>query len=341
MAGWGWGEYVPVAQRRANALREMDKLRAKGVCVRPIVIQGRTIAKSFWGKGWCEHLETFSDFENRLPRGRTYVRNGSVCHLDIRAGRVEALVSGTELYKVAIGIKPLNKDQWERIKQCCAGEIGSLIELLQGKLSEEVMGIVTQREQGLFPLPDEIDFRCSCPDIAYMCKHVAAVLYGVGSLLDAEPGLLFTLRDVDPEELIGTGVRLPAQTGAAEDVLSDDLVADLFGIELDTEAESAMDNGGTGRELMPESADIAMQRAAPPQAPRKKGASREFSPTGKNIARLRKKSGKSVADFAKALGVTAVTVYRWEETRGKINLQARNAAALAALHNSLIGGKSS
>lgn len=99
-----WSPYVPVAQRRANALCEMARLRKKGKDIQPVRIEGRILARSFWGKGWCDHLESFSDFENRLPRGRTYVRSGSVCHLDIQPGRIEAIVSGSELYNIHIDI---------------------------------------------------------------------------------------------------------------------------------------------------------------------------------------------------------------------------------------------
>ena len=192
----------PVAERRRKAMKKMDALRKKGVDIQPVAIEGRKIATSFRGEGWCEHLESFSDFENRLPRGRTYVRNGSVCHMAVAKGAIEAKVSGSELYDVKVSIKTLPGEKWTGIKGRCSGQIGSLLELLQGKLSEHVMGVVTDRKEGLFPLPGEMSFHCSCPDSASMCKHVAAVLYGVGARLDKKPELLFTLRGVDHEELI-------------------------------------------------------------------------------------------------------------------------------------------
>src|ERR1700752_4095791 len=173
MAFWGeWGRYVPVAERRAKARREMDKLRKKGKSIQPVTIDGRTIARSFWGKGWCDHLESFSDYVNRLPRGRTYVRNGSVCHLDIRPGHIEAVVSGSELYDVAIQIKKLPATTWTSIRDQCAGHIGSMLELLQGKLSDQVMAIVTNRQHGLFPQPGEMVLDSSCPGRAALCEHV-------------------------------------------------------------------------------------------------------------------------------------------------------------------------
>ena len=239
MALWGWGRYVPVAERRARARREMDKLHKKGQDIQPVNLDGRTIARSFWGKGWCDHLESFSDYANRLPRGRTYVRNGSVCHLDIRPGRVDAIVSGSELYRIVIHIKELQAATWTSIKDKCAGHIGSMLELLQGKLSDQVMAIVTNRLNGLFPQPGEMELDCSCPDWATMCKHVAAVLYGVGSRLDSRPELLFLLRGVDAQELIAAEMALPdAAAGAAGDTLADDQLGAIFGIDLDTETDA-------------------------------------------------------------------------------------------------------
>src|SRR5499427_9481258 len=241
MAFWGeWPRYVPVAERRAKARREMDKLRKKGKDIQPVNLDGRTIARSFWGKGWCDHLESFSDYANRLPRGRTYVRNGSVCHLDIRPGRIEVIVSGSELYNIDIRIKELQAATWTSIKDKCSGHIGSMLELLQGKLSDQVMAIVTDRRHGLFPQPGEITLDCSCPDWAGMCKHVAAVLYGVGSRLDSQPELLFLLRDVDPQELIakaGTALPVAKRAPSAAKVLAAGDLADVFGLDMATTTE--------------------------------------------------------------------------------------------------------
>lgn len=229
-----WPPYVPVAEKRARAARQAQKLMKKGTRIDPVEIEGRTITRSFWGNGWCEHLESFSDYSNRLPRGRSYVRNGSVCHLEVLPGHIDALVSGSSLYSVSISIRELPARAWKEIKTRCAGQIGSMLELLQGKLSNEVMRIVTDREKGLFPGPREITFHCSCPDWAVMCKHVAAVLYGVGNRLDDRPELLFLLRGVDPEELIGAEIVLPAAAaeGAGEFLPEEDL-GEIFGIELE------------------------------------------------------------------------------------------------------------
>jgi uncharacterized Zn finger protein len=232
---------MPVAERRANAAREMAKLSKKtGQAALPVLLNGRKIAGTFWGKAWCENLEAYSDFANRLPRGRTYVRNGSVVDLKISKGTVTALVSGSSLYKIEIKIKPLAAPLWKAIQFECAGKIDSLIELLQGKLSSGVMQIVTRQQRGLFPTPKEIDLDCSCPDWADLCKHVAASLYGVGARLDQNPGLLFLLRGVDPADLISKASAADAvrQAGPSPSI-SDAEVADVFGIELEPQSSPA------------------------------------------------------------------------------------------------------
>jgi uncharacterized Zn finger protein len=230
---YGFRPYVSVAQRRAQAAREIAKRTKKGQTVCPVRIEGRTIAATFWGQAWCTNLESYSDFANRLPRGRTYVRNGSVVDLQIKKGTINALVSGSELYEVHIDIASLPKQNWRAVKEQCAGRIGTLVELLQGKLSTAVMAIVTDRAQGLFPKPSEIEMRCSCPDYAGMCKHVAAVMYGVGHRLDSSPELLFVLRAVDHRELIEQAIpTAPIGAGSrARTIATDDLGA-IFDIEI-------------------------------------------------------------------------------------------------------------
>ena len=245
MSYYGFREYVPVAERRLRAQKEMEKLKKKGRAVSPVVIEGRKIARSFWGKAWCDNLERYSDFESRLPRGRTYVGNGSVIDLQISRGKVEALVSGSEIYRVKVDIAVAAPARWTAICRDCAGSVGSLVELLQGKLSKNVMERVCREADGLFPAPSEIGMSCSCPDWADMCKHVAATLYGVGARLDSDPDLLFTLREVDRAELVSTvGADLPLTHAAAasERVLADDDVAALFGIDI-----AAPDASSAGR----------------------------------------------------------------------------------------------
>jgi uncharacterized Zn finger protein len=151
----------------------------------------------------------------------------------VSAGRIAALVSGSEIYEVEITIKPLAETHWSRIKTQCAGQVGSLIELLEGRLSESVMRIVTHPDEGLFPKPTEIRMTCSCPDSATMCKHVAAVMYGVGARLDGQPDLLFILRKVDHTELVASAVDLKAtRSGSKRKTIDDSQLSDVFGIEI-------------------------------------------------------------------------------------------------------------
>ncbi len=233
MDWYGFKPYVPVAQRRAQAAKEVAKRTKKGQVVAPVNVQGKAIASTFWGKAWCTNLESYSDFANRLPRGRSYVRNGSVVDLKIEKGRIKALVSGSELYEIEVDITTLPRAKWDALKKQCAGKIGTLVELLQGKLSKAVMELVTDRDKGLFPKPNEIKMRCSCPDYAGMCKHVAATMYGVGNRLDSAPELLFTLRCVDHMELIEQAVPAAplAGKGTAPVIAAGDLGA-IFGIEI-------------------------------------------------------------------------------------------------------------
>lgn len=231
---YDWAPYVPVAKRRENARREAAKYAKKGEPLSPVQVQGRAIAKTFWGNSWCQNLERYSDFANRLPRGRTYVRNGSVIDLKIAPGEVTALVSGSELYTVSVKVAAVPEKQWKALREDCAGGIDSLVELLQGRFAKGVMERICEPKKGLFPAPAELELECSCPDGAYMCKHLAAVLYGVGARLDSKPELLFHLRGADHAELVmaaGTGVGLGAAPKSAK-VLESDGLADVFGIEL-------------------------------------------------------------------------------------------------------------
>jgi uncharacterized Zn finger protein len=246
MSWYEFRPYVPVAERRRRALQKLKKLKKKGQPVAPVTIDGRTIARSFWGKSWCDNLERYSDYANRLPRGRTYVRNGSVVDLQIAKGEVLAFVAGSELYKIKIGIAPVKPSHWKSICRECAGSIDSLVELLQGRLAKGVMDRVCREGDGLFPSPAEIKLSCSCPDWADMCKHVAAALYGVGARLDQKPQLLFVLRGVDEGDLFagtGEGMSLSKAAPTAANVLDDSDVAALFGLEMAEAAPAKAPDG--------------------------------------------------------------------------------------------------
>jgi uncharacterized Zn finger protein len=218
-------------------------LEREGQKLNPIRVEGRIISRSFWGKAWCENLESYSDFENRLPRGRTYLRNGSVVDFQIVPGEIRALVCGSALYRITIKIEPVPKADWKALKSDCAGQVSSLMDLLQGKLSAQVMEIITRPKTGLFPRPTEIGLSCSCPDWAGMCKHVAATLYAVGVRLDESPELLFVLRGADHAELV-TEATESVTTGVSTLLegsvpLTGDNLEEIFGIEIEPPARKA------------------------------------------------------------------------------------------------------
>jgi uncharacterized Zn finger protein len=236
----GFPEYVPVWKRRQQAQKKIAKLRKQGKKVSPIAIEGRQIASTIWGQAWCRNLESYSDYSNRLPRGRTYVRNGSVIDLQIEKGAVAALVSGSDIYTVRVAIKPIDRPRWRPLVRECAGKIDSVVELLSGKLSGGVMEVLCRKPTGLFPSTKEISLSCSCPDGAWLCKHLAAVLYGVGARLDHEPEFLFVLRGVDQLDLVGEagGAEVLGGGSKAQNTVAADSLSEIFGIEVDTAVPS-------------------------------------------------------------------------------------------------------
>jgi len=339
-----WAPYVPVAERRRQAKAQMQKLKKKGLHVQPIEIEGRKIAKSFWGIAWNDHLESFGDFANRIPRGRTYVRNGSVCHLDIQKGKIEAMVSGSSIYKIKIKIDSLPKKKWTQVKSKCAGQVGSMLELLQGKLSSSVMTVVTDQSAGLFPSPTEIDLNCNCPDGAYMCKHIAAVLYGVGARLDDQPELLFKLRNVDHQELISADVDLTTTQSKGSRRIADDSLADVFGIDLSafdtptpkkktTKKKTAKKVARkavkkTAKKAAKKSARKAVPKPGRKKPPRARNAKGQLIFTGSSVLSLRKKFNMHEIEFSYLCGVSVLTVQNWEQKTGELTLRKNSRKAL-------------
>lgn len=332
---YDWKPYVPVAERRAKAARKLAKLKKGGLKIEQVEIEGRKIATTFWGKAWCDHIESFSDYDNRLPRGRTYVRNGSVCHLEINAGEIKAIVAGSELYNVCIAVEPLAMKQWHAVKATCSGKISSLLDLLNGKLSDGVMDVICHRKQGLFPLPGDIKLSCDCPDWATMCKHVAAVLYGVGARLDHEPAKLFLLRGVNHEELVDISSAVIDATKGGEKKhrhLEDSVLSDLFDIEmagsklqidnkqpLKTAKQKAQHSNKAG-------GNIPQGNMPKEEAVRKTGKKALKEPvlpkcfSGAGMRKKRLTLGLTQAKFAAKIRVSTSTISQWEaKGRKKLN----------------------
>ncbi len=235
---FGYRDYVPVGQKLANANQYAREVASKsGREPSPVKSAGRTITKTFWGTAWCDNLKAYSDYSNRLPRGATYLRNGSVVDLVITPGAVEAIVAGSDPYEIEIQIEKLPKAEWTRLKEDCSASIDSLLDLLAGKFSKGVMARLTQKTGGLFPSPKQISMSCSCPDYSSCCKHLAAVMYGIGCRLDTQPELLFVLRVVDHTELISEAVaegNLDRElTDGSDNSLAGVDLGALFGIELE------------------------------------------------------------------------------------------------------------
>lgn len=235
--------YVSAAQRKRRAEKAAARLDKSSPSREPVSVTGNVIARTFWGRSWCANMARYSDFYSRLERGRAYLRSGAVLDLRIARGAVKASVMGSRLYTVQVNISAVPKARWDALCKRCAGAIDSVVELLQGRFSNAVMEHICSKDTGLFPAPREITFDCSCPDWASMCKHVAAVLYGIGARFDARPELLFTLRDVDEKDLIaaaGSGVTMPSSGGGTARRLESGDLSALFGVEIvETAASSA------------------------------------------------------------------------------------------------------
>lgn len=330
--GWyNFGPYISVAQKKARAEKLILKLKKTQPDLQPVCLAGRSISQSFWGKAWCKHLETYADHENRIGRGRSYVRNSAVCHLAASFGRLDATVAGShgEPYQVTVTVKPLPASRWKAIKDASVGRIGSMLDLLSGKFPKDIMAQVADPNNGLFPKLGELKFSCTCPDWAQMCKHVAAALYAFGHRLDLAPELLFLLRGVEPAELVNLENLVGAATAGAKSSLGDDCLADIFGIELDLGGSEKADPK-SGRLVRKKGkgapcglAGARAQAAIEPAGPRrtKKQAMPDIKPAFKNpnrpkgreIAALRRKLMMNMTEFAAALGVSPLTVSRWEK----------------------------
>lgn len=204
MSRYGYPKSETVTEKKIKAAIAVEKLKKKNPEIEPVIIVGTTLAKSWWGKAWNLNLESYADYKSRIARGKSYVRSNTVLDLKITKGIVDAKVQGSRAkpYDIRIMIDPLSNEKWEQIIAICNHRIDSLEQLIEGKFPKELEVLFTDKKYGLFPTPKEIHFSCSCPDWASMCKHVAAVLYGVGARLDANPMLFFDLRSLEGHELI-------------------------------------------------------------------------------------------------------------------------------------------
>ena len=323
MSFYAWKPYVPVATRHKQAAKKLAKMQKKGAKISPVFIEGRTIASSFWGKAWCENLERYSDFASRLPRGRTYVRNGSVLDLQVTKGKIIAKVSGSELYNIKITITAVAVARWKSICSDCAGSIDSVVELLQGRLAKGVMDRVCRQGEGLFPGPKEIKLSCSCPDWADMCKHVAATLYGVGARLDKQPELLFALRGVDAKDMVvgaDTLLVAPKRAATARKVLAEDNIAALFGLDMAVEGEAPSAAGAgaitAGVDVIGSAPRQVGGRVAPKAAARRKTSEKRHPTSARPLAMPPRAAGPKSKGPAK--GTARTSAARKKAVRGRM-----------------------
>ncbi|MGE0173923.1 MAG: hypothetical protein AB7T49_14095 [Oligoflexales bacterium] len=231
--------FVSIKDRKKKAREEIERQREQGKVVNPINARAKTITKSFWGKAWCQNLERYEDYAYRLSRGRSYLRNDCVVDLAVEEGRISALVRGSYLYEVSIRVKKIEQEQWVQLVNRCSGRITSLVGLLSGDFPDSVMSAVIERDSGLFPQPTDIKMSCTCLDVADVCKHVAAALYGVGVKFDTMPELFFVLRGANYRDLVKDAARdfvsEAAETASDLDVAE---IEELFGIEINTSEPS-------------------------------------------------------------------------------------------------------
>lgn len=329
MARWHnhYPPYVSVSEKKARAARALNRLKKKKGSIHPIIINGRTIASTWWGKSWNSNLERYADYSNRIDRGRSYVRHGSVLDLQINTGKVTALVQGTrsQPYRVEVTIKGIDKIKWQRMKKLCGDGLTSLQAFLSGKFPSDLADLFFTKDAGLFPSPREIDFSCSCPDWAHMCKHVAATLYGIGARLDEDPSLFFTLRNVKVEELISGATKnrsrqlLDKAKKKSGRILEDDKLADLFGITVEETNPTPPAKKSIKKTAKP--------AANKPKPARQSAVKTQIPPLDQIYTIIsRSRKGIGVGDLSRKSGLPASRIYpliQRLKRQGKIENQAR------------------
>lgn len=315
MAYWGFPKYVSVAEKKAKAAKKLKQLKKKMPDIKPVILETNTLARTWWGKSWNKNLERYADYENRIGRGRSYLRHGAVLDLKIQSGKVRALVMGSESkpYEVLINIDAIKKNQWKELQTQCEGQLKSLQDLLAGKFPKGLGEIFFNEKTGLFPNPKNISFDCSCPDWASMCKHVAAVLYGVGARLDEDPSLFFKLRGVNTEDLLAgaiedtAGKLLEKSKKKSANVIDDADLSDIFGIDMDLTPDFEKK-----KKTAPVAAPAKQKKKAKvPSPPRKRSNQKKSGNATAHVAELitASSTGMSMDQLAEKTGYVRTTLY--------------------------------
>jgi uncharacterized Zn finger protein len=224
---------------------------------------------TWWGQRWIAALEALGAvYANRLPRGRTYARRGTVHDLAVAPGRVTARVAGSrpQPYRVTLQLPVFDDATWDAIVVALAGRVRHAAELLDGRMPEDVDEVLAACGVSLFPSARELATRCSCPDVANPCKHVAAVHYVLAQTFDADPFLLPALRGRDRQALLA-GLRA-VRSGGADAVPDDHAPEAPLGV--DTLVASALFRSPTDRTNVPirphrpDEPDAPLRRLGPP-----------------------------------------------------------------------------
>ena len=230
MGYWSYPRNQSVVQKRAKARRQLNRLKKNNPDIQPVLIDGNALVRNWWGRAWNRSLEQHASISSRVGRGKSYVRNGMVLDLRASSGTATALVQGNaaQPYEVVMDIAPVDPDKWEWICEQVRGEIGALEVLYDGRFSDDVESLFCHRVDGIFPMPREMEFSCTCADTEELCKHAAAILYAVGTRMDEDPELFFRLRQVPPEDLITEGAPIPPpREEAPAPESAEDLIVDL------------------------------------------------------------------------------------------------------------------
>lgn len=231
--------YRKVDEKKQLGDAYIKRMLKKGYDIQPVsvIATGRKVTTTWWGKAWCDNLEKYADEENRISRGKTYLKDGFVLDLHIDKGEVTAIVQGNRKkpYEVEIDIAPLSKRRIDEILTNCGKKLDSLDMLVSGQFPKDLKELFTS-DEGLFPKLSEIRFYCDCPDSAYMCKHVAAVLYGIGVRMDEDPLLFFKLRGIDVNNFIDKTIKSKVNTlldnasKKSDRIIKDSDIDKLFGL---------------------------------------------------------------------------------------------------------------
>lgn len=165
----------------------------------------RPFGLTWWGKAWVDALEHRARLDpNRLGRGRSYARRGSVLDLRVDPGVVSATVQGSRVtpYEVTVRIRAFSGDEWDAVLDVVSAQIGRVAALLDGELPPEVVDDAQAAGLELLPDAGEVKTACNCPDFAVPCKHSAAVCFLIADALDEDPFVLLLLRGRRRDELM-------------------------------------------------------------------------------------------------------------------------------------------